>query len=226
MPDKSTVHVTPRGVFRYPRLNSPDTRFRETGEYHVQLVLSKDDAEELINLITEAHDDWYKRYLLEKKQLKANPRKKAPYPFTVEVDPETGLETGNIIFKFKMSASGVSKRTGKIWTRRPIVFDSKGVPINLDKVMIRGGTEGRIAFSFFEYESTPQQGAGVSLKIEAVQILKLVSGDENKTAQDFGFRIEEGYTERQVDDDLLDPIDLDGGADAPDGNVETETGDF
>jgi len=219
MTEKSGVNVTPRGVFRYPRLNSPDTRFRETGEYHVQLVLAKDDAEDLITLVTEAHDDWYKRYVLEKKQLKANPRKKAPYPFTVEVDPETGLETGNVIFKFKMSASGVSKRTGQVWTRRPVVFDSKGVPINLDKVMIKGGSEGRIAFSFYEYESTPQQGAGVSLKIEAVQILELVTGDGNRSAQDFGFQVEEGYTEYQAKDDLLDPIDSDGGADA-------ESGDF
>jgi len=85
--------------------------------------------------------------------------------------------------------------------------------------MIKGGSEGRIAFSFYEYESTPQQGAGVSLKIEAVQILKLVTGDENRSAQDFGFQIEEGYAMRQAEDDLLDHIDSDGGADA-------ETGDF
>lgn len=219
MAEKSGVHVTPRGVFRYPRLNSPDTRFKAAGEYHVQLVLSRDDAADLIALVTEAHDDWYKRYILEKKQLKATPRKKAPYPFTVEIDPETGLETDNVIFKFRMVASGVSKRTGEAWTRCPIVFDSKGVPINLDKVMIKGGSEGRIAFSFYEYVSTPQQGAGVSLMIEAVQILKLVTGNRNRAAQDFGFQIEEGYTEHQAEDDLLGPIDSDGGTDA-------EPGDF
>ena len=216
MADKPVTHVTPRGVFRYPRLNVADTKFKEGGEYSVQLVLAQEAAEGLMQLVTEAHDDWYKRYAAEKKKAKAAPRKKADYPYIVEIDPETEQETGNVIFKFKMTASGISKKTGRPWSRRPAVFDAKGKPVDLDAVSIWGGSEGKVAFSMFEYESTPQQGAGISLKIEAVQLLKLVEGSTEREANDFGFEEEEGYSEEETTEETTGDADAETGEDTGD----------
>lgn len=189
---EKAIHVTPRGVFRFPKLNEPDTKFKEAGEYSVQLVVPQEQAQELITFLTNAHEDWYRRYTAEKKRAKAVPRKKADYPFTFEVDPETGEQTGNVIFRFKMTASGVSKQTGKEWRRRPALFDSKGKPIDPSAVAIWSGSEGKVAYSIYEYESTPQQGVGISLKLEAVQVLKLVTGGNDRNAEEYGFTPEEG----------------------------------
>ena len=49
---KQTI-TTPTGVALYPWLNKPDTEYNKDGEYKVNLVLSKEDAQPLIDTINE-----------------------------------------------------------------------------------------------------------------------------------------------------------------------------
>jgi hypothetical protein len=51
---KPTIHTTPKGRALWPRLNEPDTKFKEEGEYSVKLILPADKAEPLMQLIDAA----------------------------------------------------------------------------------------------------------------------------------------------------------------------------
>src|SRR2546430_7864611 len=88
-----------------------------------------------------------------------------------------------------MRASGVSNETKQSWQRRHAIFDAKGKPVT--DVNIGAGTEGKVAFTILPFY-TALVGAGVSLRLEAVQIIKLAASSAERTAADYGFTEEEG----------------------------------
>ena len=47
----SNTITTPVGIARYPHLNRPDTKYKEEGEYKVNLEMSSEDAEPFIKQI-------------------------------------------------------------------------------------------------------------------------------------------------------------------------------
>lgn len=198
MAEKQVIHTTPRGVFKYPRLNVADTKFKPEGEYSVKLIIPEAEAAGLISLISEAGDAAHQHYHDLAKKEKKKPPQKAKYPFEYEEDLDTGELTGRVVFKFSTLASGVSAKTGKAWQRRPIMFDAAQKPIDLDAVSVWSGSEGKVAFIIYSYTSL--NGAGVSLKIQATQLLKLVSGGNSGEAADFGFDAEEGYAEDVIEE--------------------------
>lgn len=63
--------------------------------------------------------------------------------FTEETD-ENGDDTGRVLVKFKMKASGVGKRTGKKFTMRPDIFDARGKKID-NPPQIGGGSELKVS---------------------------------------------------------------------------------
>src|SRR5690606_7983819 len=115
-----------------------------------------------------------------KKKKAVKPADSAPY--TIETDDDDN-ETGYTLFTFKARASGVSKKTGEAWKRKIPLFNAAGVP--LTDVLIGGGTEGKISYSIRPYY-TATLGAGVSLQLEGVQVLKLVEYG-SKNADSLGF---------------------------------------
>ena len=173
---KTTI-TTPTGVALYPWLNKPDTEYNKDGEYKVNLVLSKEDAQPLIDTINEVfkenlNDEMKKQ---DKKDLKtANP------PYSEQLDGD-GKPTGNFIFKFKSKAA-----------YKPAIFDASGETV-IDP-QIWGGSEIRVNAALYPY-FVSSIGAGVSLKLRAVQVIALVEGSEG--AGRFGFNKTAGYVHKE-----------------------------
>jgi len=191
--------TTPRGVFRYPALDKPDfgnEKFpKPNGVYKVQLILSEADAEPLIAKLKPIYDQAIADGEVEFKGLKVEARKKLKELtqndlYAIEYDKDTEEPTGNLIFKFDMTASGENKKKEK-WSRKPAIFDAKGKPM-LKVPQVWGGTEGKVSFEASPYFIPGTGSAGLKLRLNAVQIIELVSGGQ-RSSSDYGFDEEEGY---------------------------------
>lgn len=178
---KVKTEISPKGVFVYPWLTKPDTEYNAAGEYKVSLRVSAEEAQPLMEKIDAAikanHDAVVKE--------KGKKVKRVDPPYTVDEDDNT------VVFKFKMTASGKRKDSGEDWSQKPgLKSNTKGPDGKLadlpDDVSIWGGTEGKVAFSIFPY-FVAGTGAGVKLRLKAVQVIKLVSG-----GSDYGFDEEPG----------------------------------
>ncbi|QBE66857.1 ssDNA-binding protein [Pseudoduganella lutea] len=191
--------TTPKGTFKYPALTKPDygnEQFpKPNGEYKVQLILSQADAEPMIAKLQPHFDAAVAEGESKFKELKVEQRKKLKELkvndlYTPEYDKDTEEETGNVIFKFTMAASGENQKKEK-WTRKPALFDAKGKPM-LKAPDIWGGTEGKVSFEAAPYFIPGTGAAGLKLRLNAVQIIDLVSGGQ-RDAGAYGFGEEEGF---------------------------------
>jgi|HigsolmetaAR202D_1030399.scaffolds.fasta_scaffold04708_6 Protein of unknown function (DUF2815). len=195
-------YVSPKGVFSYPRLTEPDTKFKDEGEYSVFLILDKDspEAKKLMAQIDAAAAESLKEAKANAKNAAEAKKWETKYlPYTDVEDEETGEPTGQIKVKFTMKASGVNKKTGKPWTRKPAIFDAKGKPITGD-IKIGGGTIGKVSYEIIPYAPTTQVGASVKLGLEAVQIIELREWGE-RSADSYGFGEEDGYSHDEANND-------------------------
>ena len=174
----NTTKVSAMGEAIYPHLSKPDIRFNADGEYKVTLKVSKQDASEMVKEFDQAIDDSLAEA---EKKVKGKKITEAPKPHVIEGD--------NVFFKFKMKASGVNKKTQEKFTQRPQLLDSKKNPIS-PNTSIWGGSIMKIAYEPFPY-FTPMLGAGVSARLKAVQVLKLVEGQsQNIFKEEDGFETE------------------------------------
>lgn len=174
--------VSPRGVAMYPKLITPDTKFKTEGEYSVKLRIPEAAATPLVEMLDEQMEASYEKAASDPKN-KGKKIKRADPPYKQE-------ESGEYVFHFKMTASG--EYEGKKYTQRPVIADSKGTVID-PKVPLKigSGTEMKVSFQLYPWW-TALLGAGVSLRLKGAQILKLV-----EYSQDLGFTSEEadgGYT--------------------------------
>jgi len=172
-------YTSPFGKAVYPHLNKADVRFKAEGEFKVDLEVDGDEASELKLLINHLAEE-----SLKQAQEKAGKKsiKKAQLPFKEE--------DGKVIFKFKMKASGTNKKTGDSFKQRPALFDSELKPINPEETLIWGGSKLRVSWKPLLW-FTPMLGAGVSLKLQSVQVKELVEGSTTGGAD--GFDKVEGY---------------------------------
>jgi len=185
MPKKKNKRiVTPVGISQYAWLTSPDTRFDEEGVFKVNLMLVTTDAKTLIQQIDDSLKD---SITLAKEKAKGKNIKEAPLPYSAELDDKNNL-TGNTIFKFKCKAQ-ITTSNGTVIPNRVALFDSKGTP--LVDVNIWSGSEMKISADVIPYY-TSMVGAGVSLRLRACQITKLVEGG-GYSATGYGFAEETGY---------------------------------
>lgn len=173
--------VTPAGRAIYPWLINPDTKFNPLGEYKVSLSLHSSEAEPLIKKIDEAMEK-AKALAPEGKKIKLQD---PPYYNEVDGDEQ---ETGNILFKFKSKAQ-IQTKDGKTLRISPKLFDAKGTLLK-DIDDIWGGSKIKISADLAPYY-VGAVGAGVSLRLKAVQIIELVKGGGN--ADSYGFEETEGY---------------------------------
>jgi hypothetical protein len=194
-------------------LNKPDDRYNpDKPEYKVSIIYENEEAaSDMIEVIKTAQDQAVEdavnqaREEAKKKGKKFNEErfrsslKLAPLPIKEELD-ENDDPTGRIIIgPFKMRARGVTK-DGREWERKCPVFDGAGKPVDLEAVSIWGGSILNICY-FIDTYYTAALGAGVSLKLEAVQVLELRSG-KAKTAAGFGFSTDgEGLSQDDDDDE-------------------------
>jgi len=187
--EKRPVHKTPKGTAVFPYLNKPDTKFDAAGVYQTDLKLTGADAAKVQKVIDEALAEAKAEATKKGKEKKKQP-KQADLPCRPELDDD-GDETGNVLFKFKSKASGVSAKTGKEWKRSIPLFDAKGKPIT---DLVYGGSTIIIAYVAMPWVN-PKLEYGVKLAIEAVQVIELSQGGGGRrNASAFGFEEEEGFT--------------------------------
>lgn len=176
---------TPAGTAIWPKLTKPDTKFNADGEYSVKLAIPSEEAQDLIAQLDKLYEQSQE---IAKEKNPGKKIKQAAKPYTVEEDDQ-GNETGNVILSFKCKAKLTSK-DGSTFANAPKLFDSKNKEFPKDED-IWGGSTLRIAFNAIPYY-TGMVGAGVSLRLKAVQVLNLVSGGGGDGSS-YGFGEEEGY---------------------------------
>lgn len=184
---KGEKFTTPVAKFQYPKLLEPDTKFHPEGMYEVIAVMDASDPDAIC--LAEDLDKLLEQH---KASLKAQaPTSKfkltdLPWRFQ-EVDGVPAL-----VLKAKSKASGVD-RDGKSWARKPALFDAKGNPVT-DRYSVAGlwsGTTGKVAFLASPFY-TPVIGAGITLRLQAVQIISLV--ESGGSGSSHGFGEEKGWT--------------------------------
>ncbi|MCH2199767.1 MAG: hypothetical protein MK081_13390 [Flavobacteriales bacterium] len=172
-----------RGRAVFPKLNEPDTKFNPEGIFTTKLILSPEVADPLIAKLEAMQAEAVKKAQAKKKGKRV---KQQDLPIQPAYD-EDGNETGDYELKTKMKASGVSNKTGNPWTRKLPLFDSTGKPTN---VQVGGGSEIICAMEASAYDSA-SIGVGVTLRLEAVQVVNLAAGG-SRSASDFAFGSVEG----------------------------------
>jgi hypothetical protein len=178
---KAPRFVTPTGVAQYPHLTKPDTKFNPDGEYKVSLELDAHAAEEIVSFL----DEQFEQAVASAK--KENPGKKikeGDVPYSVNE------ENGKVTVRFKLKAK-VTPKKGEPWDQKVAIFDAKGQPIT-GEIKIGGGTKMKVSYELVPYY-TAIAGAGISLRVRAVQIIELVEYGSGAQAGSFGFGEEDGY---------------------------------
>jgi hypothetical protein len=202
---KAVAFTTPVGVFVYPKLNTPDTKFKAEGVYSVKLRVPADEAEafkanylKAREVAAEAQKQALKDELAAATDGKVKAKLKKALaefkdigqPFEDVVDDE-GEPTGDVLIKVQMKASYKDKKTGKDKALKPDFFDATGKQLKVAPT-IWGGTEGCVAGVFSPFFNAKNEFA-FSLRMQAVQIIKLVSeGGGNRDASGYGFGAQEG----------------------------------
>jgi len=210
--------TSPKGIAIYPHVNEPEVKFNANGVYDIKLALdgSAADTKALLSQIDRIFDanvvealETVKADIA--KAGKARPLNKTPgidtnklpgeiapkvadKPYQMELNDQ-GEPTGRVVIKAKMNAQYTAKKgpnAGQVVKVRPELFDSKGKPVDPKAVKVWGGSECRIRMSLVPFFTGI--GAGVSLQLKAVQIVKLSNG---RDATAYGFSEEEGGFEQQ-----------------------------
>ncbi len=170
------------GTAKYCHLNEPNKRFNaEFGVWSCDLVVGSDQAERLKQSIRPLYEEE-----LQKVQ-EANPGKEikqAQKPFDEQAD-------GTYLVKIKLKGGG-RRPDGTTYQLSIALFDSAGKPLPKD-VQVWGGSKMNVAFRpNFWY--TASLGFGVSLDLQAVQVVQLADGGiSGQAAEAFGFTEEEGF---------------------------------
>lgn len=194
----------PAGTARYPWLNTPDTQFNPDGHYKVGIIYSADD--ENIKKLMEDLKAKAEVYLKEKKdELEAKGGKNKALAKSLEVtvpfEPlydEEGNETGEVVFNTKMKAQFKDQKTGNVKTIIPKIFNSQKEQLK-NPPNIFGGSILKVNAGILPVFVPSAKVAGVSLRLNAVQIIELSTGGADADA--YGFDEEpEGYIGSDVDE--------------------------
>lgn len=177
-----TKIALPLGRAIYPALKRPDTKFNELGIYKANVIVPLKEATSVMDQLTNIF----------KQHTGKAPAKGENTMWKMEVDEDTGEETGNVIFK--CTVKNVVRKNGELWDRRPKQFDAKMNPIDVDP---RSGTELYVSASVYAWSAGGKKG--VSLQPLAIQIINLVEGG-GASGDAFGFQEREGF-EATTDND-------------------------
>lgn len=195
--------TTPVCKFQYPKLIEPETKFNPEGVYKVTALIEAVEGD----AVATALDELLNRH---KDSLKAQ----APTQKFKLADLPWGFEeidgTAYFVVKTKMKASGID-RDGRRWTSQPALFDAKGKPVT-DRDALKGmwsGTVGKVSFEAQPFYQAAI-GAGITLRMKAVQVISLVEG--GGSAESYGFGEEDGWspsTSEEVPWDATNSISTD-----------------
>ncbi len=204
---KQVSLTTPLGVFAYPSLHKIDYGTEEypcvDGRYKVRLILNEDDpaTKDFISKCQSAYDEAIAEAELRFAELPVASRKKLkninPQPILRPVfDKETEKPTGQVELNAVLPAKVTYKKgpkAGQTVTNKIVVFDSKGNRMH-PVPDIWGGTEGKLNVSIRPYFVTASGDAGISFRLNAAMIKKLIGPNGDRSADSFGFETnEDGY---------------------------------
>lgn len=202
--------VTPVGIAKFPWLTTPDTRFNKDGEYRVSLLLDPSDpeAQEFLAKLDELHSEAIEKIkqdlISQAKNPKLGERIAASIvpqePYREELDQE-GEPTGRIEVRFKSKAK-FTRKDGTEVVITPRIFDAKAKPWDLT-VPVYGGSKIRVNFTPNPYYVAATKAAGISLQLNAVQVLEAA-----QRGGDAGFY---GFSAEVTDDEEEFPPEENGG---------------
>ncbi|MEE0815353.1 MAG: hypothetical protein U0M13_06790 [Desulfovibrio fairfieldensis] len=225
---KRTRYTSPKGEALFASVVNVDYGTEQypnpKGGYKLTLALESAAADKLRGMLVEEID--MARNIAEDKfqELKPATRKKlGSMTFNelgVEEYDKDDQPTGRILFRFKTSAF-YEKRDGTKMQRKVPLFDSMMQPVLL-KEEPGNGSLVRVAFTCAPYFVEGQGAGGLSLYLDAVQIIKLnLFG--GRSASDYGFGEEDvdgGFNAADVkDDEAAQTTPSEGSADDDDGDV-------
>lgn len=179
-PEKPTIERTPRGeAFGYVCVTKPDTKFKPQGEFKIRVAFDPEAGAPMYeSLAARAEAKWkaakaeFAKDPAKKKQLKGKELAEGGCGGYFDDDE------GKYIFTFKSNASYVSKKKGtegETINRTVPIFDAKGKRIAPEDIPLFGaGSIVRIGYTVSEY-AMAAVGAGVSLRLESIQLLKPVA---------------------------------------------------
>lgn len=216
--------ITPKGICIFPKLTVPDFGTEQypdpAGHYKVTLRIPEDDAKPLIERLDKIYDDWITEC---DAKFKPTPKVKKftvnepPWNVAMNKDRDTGEwheVPGFYDFRCKTVSSYTDKKTKEVKKIKLDYFTAFNEKITKPPE-IWGGSIVRLAYEASPYSATI--GAGISLRINAVQIIQLNSGF-NRTATQYGFEADEaGFSYK----DMADEADS-----AEDFNEKNEAEDF
>lgn len=163
--------MSPRGIASWPKLNKPDEKY---DKFTVGLILEKDVAEKFLGTLKEIDETNLKEAQASIKG-KTHPKTGEPLsvehqglPYKLELDSNK-QPTGRIIVQFGLNATWKDKED-KTQHNKVNLFDASGKPCN---VQVGGGSEIIVAFRPSPYFIDGTRAAGVTLKIQAVQVINL-----------------------------------------------------
>jgi hypothetical protein len=205
--DKCPKIVTPVGTAVFPRVNTPDFKFKKEGEYSVKLRLSGAAAAQLKAQIMEFYEQAYLVECEDKGVQPTGPKalKRADPPFK-QATTKDGEEIADTFdFTCKRKASGETK-AGKKWQARPALVDAKGAPM---KAEVWGGSQVRCSVQLVPWYA-PSFGFGVKPNLFGVQVIDLVTKGGEMSAAALGFDAVEGYSSSNEDAPEAPEGDTDG----------------
>lgn len=217
--------VTPAGVAIWPALGKANTKFNPEGVFEIKLRMDRNDPKvaAFIEKIAEARDNAVEhiRKEYEDKAAKSTGSAKANAmaaikritPADSPIKPfydEDGNETNEVTITAKLKAV-FKRKDGSVGTHEFVpCVDAKKVAFDPREVNVGGGSICKAQVSVYPYVVPSSMQAGIAVRLEAVQVIKLVT---------FGAKA-----------DMFDEEDGDGIAAAPKSapveSEEAEDGDF
>ncbi len=188
---KGKAKVTPEGLATYAWLNKPNTRFDPC--YSVNMTFNTDDEAyiKFKAMIEEFLDEALEFYKGTVKPAVAK-RLTLATPFKM-VEDEDGEEVeGKEMLVFKLKQFKKDKDTGESEeVPAPPVFDKAGKPL-AENLYVNNGSTGKVSAYLSPYYMAKDKAVGVSLKLNAFQLIKGGSGSGGDgSASGFGFECEE-----------------------------------
>lgn len=212
--------ISPIGTAGWVCVAKPSVKFDKDGEYSLDLVISPEEYEALKPAWEAAAKAKHEEALkAETNKVKAAAIRKFDIhiPGSPEVNKE-GEETGNILLKFKAKAL-VKPKAGKPFTKTIGVFDAKGKPMN-GKTLGRGSRL-KAAYDLVPFCAPGLKKYGVSLRLQAVQVIEFVAYIGGASAEGYGFGEEDGYSYEEPTEGQVEGTE---GGEAPAG--DSNGGDF
>lgn len=200
--------MTPLGTLVYPKLNKPD-EYKGKKTWQAPIKVDREEAADLLAKYDELYEKAWEDAQAEAKERLANAKtgtdkqkaKKALDALSQaakayqDVLDDDGNETGEVLLNVKMNAE--VEKDGKVRQLKPDFFDAKGKVLKVAP-NIWGGTKVYISGQFNPYSSTT--GVGVSLRLNALQIIELSNGS-SRDAAGYGFGSQEGgYSASEEDE--------------------------